>query len=68
MATVFAAKELLGTMPDEESGSVVVRARLECGCIMEKMVPMDRVQKTREGTQTLQGKYPCTQHRRPYRA
>ncbi len=68
MATVYAAKEVLGTMPDEESGSMVVRAKLECGCIIEKMVPMHHVQTNREGRQVLQGKYPCSQHRRPYRA
>ena len=32
------AEEILGTMPAEESGRTVVRARLDCGCILEKMV------------------------------
>jgi hypothetical protein len=50
-------------MPDEESGTVVVRARLECGCIMEKMVPNDRLVANREGRQMLVGKYPCASHR-----
>ena len=63
MATAHAAEELLGTMPDEESGSVVVRARLDCGCIMEKMVPKDRVVAGVDGRRVLVGKYPCGVHR-----
>ena len=63
MATAHAAEELLGTMPDEESGSVVVRARLACGCIMEKMVPGDRIVAGVDGKRILVGKYPCGVHR-----
>jgi hypothetical protein len=57
------AEEVLGTMPDEESGTTVVRARLSCGCIMEKMVPNDRLVPGRDGKRALTGKYPCTTHR-----
>ena len=63
MATAHAAEELLGTMPDEESGTVVVRARLSCGCIMEKMVPGDRIVAAADGKRMLVGKYPCGVHR-----
>jgi hypothetical protein len=63
MASAYAAEEILGTMPDEESGTTVVRARLQCGCIMEKMVPNDRLIATRDGKRMLVGKYPCTSHR-----
>lgn len=62
MAAAYVAEEVLGYMPDEESGTIVVRARLACGCIMEKMVPNDRVVATREGKRMLTGKYPCTSH------
>lgn len=62
MASAFLAEEVLGTMPDEESGTTVVRARLTCGCIMEKMVPADRLIATREGKRQLVGKYPCSSH------
>jgi hypothetical protein len=62
MASAFTAEELLGTMPDDESGTTVVRARLACGCIMEKMVQNHLIQ-TREGKRVLAGKYPCTMHR-----
>lgn len=62
MKAGFAVEELLGTMMDEESGSTVVRARLQCGCIIEKMVPSERVVATREGTRSLTGKYACTTH------
>ncbi len=62
MASAYAAEEVLGTMADEESGSTVVRARLACGCIMEKMVPNDRLVPTREGKRLLVGKYPCMSH------
>jgi hypothetical protein len=57
------AEEVLGTMPDEESGTTVVRARLSCGCIMEKMVPNDRLVPGRDGKRALTGKYPCNTHR-----
>jgi len=63
MATAHAAEELLGTMPDEESGTVVVRARLSCGCIMEKMVPGDRIVAAADGKRMLVGKYTCGVHR-----
>jgi hypothetical protein len=63
MATEHAAEEILGTMPDEESGTTVVRARLACGCIMEKMVPNARLVSTKDGKRTLVGKYPCSTHR-----
>ena len=68
MASAYVAEEVLGYMPDEESGTTVVRARLACGCIMEKMVPNDRIVSTREGKRQLMGKYPCTSHgsRRSY--
>lgn len=62
-AAAYAAEEVLGTMPDEESGTTVVRARLQCGCIMEKMVPNNRLETTREGKRVLVGKYPCSTHR-----
>ena len=62
MASAFTAEEVLGTMPDDESGTTVVRARLACGCIMEKMVPTDRLVATREGKPQLVGKYPCSSH------
>ncbi len=63
MPNGFTAEEVLGTMPDEESGNTVVRARLSCGCIIEKMVPNDRLVSTREGKRMLTGKYPCASHR-----
>lgn len=50
-------------MPDEESGTTVVRARLSCGCIMEKMVPNSHIVASRDGKKTLVGKYPCASHR-----
>jgi hypothetical protein len=62
MAAAYVAEEVLGYMPDEESGTTVVRARLACGCIMEKMVPNDKIVSTREGKRQLVGKYPCTSH------
>lgn len=62
MASAYTAEEVLGTMPDDESNSTVVRARLACGCIMEKMVPNHLLQ-NREGKRVLAGKYPCTTHR-----
>ena len=62
MPAAFTAEEILGTMPDEESGTTVVRARLACGCIMEKMVSNDRLVATREGKRLLTGKYPCAAH------
>jgi hypothetical protein len=62
MASAHAAEEVLGTMPDEESGTTVVRARLSCGCLLEKMVPNDRLL-MRDGKLTLVGKYPCNTHR-----
>jgi hypothetical protein len=64
MPAAFAAEEVLGIMPDDESGTTVVRARLACGCIMEKMVPADRLVPTREGKRQLIGKFPCTSHSR----
>jgi hypothetical protein len=64
MPAAFSAEEVLGTMPDDESGMTVVRARLACGCITEKMVPADRLVATREGKRQLVGKYPCTSHSR----
>lgn len=67
MAAAFAAEEVLGTMPDEESGTTVVRARLSCGCLLEKMVPNDRLVSTRDGKRQLTGKYPCTAHGSPRR-
>lgn len=57
------AEELLGTMPDEESGTTVVRARLSCGCIMEKMVANHLLVPGRDGKRALAGKYPCSVHR-----
>lgn len=63
MASAFMAEELLGTMSDEESGSTVVRARLTCGCIMEKMVPNEKIVLSKEGVRSLAGKYPCASHR-----
>ena len=63
MASAFTAEEVLGTMPDEESGTTVVRARLACGCIMEKMVPNHLLGTTREGKRILSGKFPCASHR-----
>lgn len=63
MASGFTAEEILGTMPDEESGTTVVRARLACGCIMEKMVANDKIVSSRDGKRTLVGKYPCASHR-----
>lgn len=63
MASGFTAEEILGTMPDEESGTTVVRARLACGCIMEKMVANDKIVSSRDGKRSLTGKYPCASHR-----
>lgn len=63
MASAFTAEEILGTMADEESGTTVVRARLTCGCIMEKMVPNEKIVLSKEGTRSLAGKYPCASHR-----
>jgi hypothetical protein len=57
------AEEILGTMPDEESGRTVVRARLDCGCILEKMVANQDIVAGPDGRRTLRGKWPCDIHR-----
>jgi hypothetical protein len=57
------AEELLGTMPDEESGRTVVRARLDCGCILEKMVANHDIISGPDGRRTLRGRWPCQIHR-----
>jgi hypothetical protein len=57
------AEEILGTMTDEESGRIVVRARLDCGCILEKMVASQEIVAGPDGRRTLRGKWQCNIHR-----
>ena len=57
------AEEILGTMPDEESGRTVVRARLDCGCILEKMVAAQDIVVGADGRKALRGRWPCQIHR-----